>query len=191
MTDKREKLKRLLTQLSFKYSDTPIFPLTSGKMSNFYIDCKMTTLYSKAMPLIGELVFEKIKSFKIQGLGGLTLGADPIAYAAAMFAGHKDVEINSFVIRKEPKKHGLKKWIEGGIKRGDRVVIIEDVITTGGSTIQAIDKANESGLEIVKIIILVDREEGGIENITKKGYEAESLFKKSELLEEFKRINEV
>ncbi len=189
IVQKKESLKKLLTRLSFKYSETPVFPLSSGKMSNFYIDCKMTTLYSIGMALLGDVVYDMVKSMKIKGLGGLTLGADPIAYAAAMIAGQRGEDLVSFVIRKEPKKHGLKKWIEGGVETGDRVVVIDDVITTGGSAIQAIEKAEESGLEIFKVIILVDREEGGRENIIKKGYEVESLFTKTELLEEYDKIN--
>jgi len=184
---KREKLKRLLTEKSFKYSKEPKFQLVSGKISQFYIDCKMTTLLSHGSALIGEIMFDLIEPLNIKGLGGLTLGADPIAQATSVIAGLKGVSLISFVIRKEAKSHGLMKWIEGDISSGDRVVILDDVITTGGSTIKAIDKAIECGLKIVKVIVLVDREEGGRENIEQKGYQVESVFTKSELLEEYKK----
>lgn len=182
------KLKRLLIKKSFKYSEEPIFLLTSGLKSQFYIDCKTVTLFSKGQVLIGTIVYELMQNLNIRGIGGLTLGADPIAQATAMIAGQKGIDLVSFVIRKEAKKHGLMKWIEGDVQSGDRVVIIDDVITTGGSAIQAIEKAEESGLDIVKVIVLVDREEGGRENINKKGYEVESIFTKSELFEEYERL---
>jgi orotate phosphoribosyltransferase len=185
---KKDELRKLLTEKSFKYSEKPIFSLASGRKSQFYIDCKMTTLFSKGQVLIGTIVYELMQNLNIRGIGGLTLGADPIAQATAMIAGQKGIDLVSFVIRKEAKKHGLMKWIEGDVQSGDRVVIIDDVITTGGSAIQAIEKAEESGLDIVKVIVLVDREEGGRENINKKGYEVESIFTKSELFEEYERL---
>ena len=185
---KKDELRKLLTEKSFKYSEEPIFSLASGRKSQFYIDCKMTTLFSKGQVLIGTIVYELMQNLNIRGIGGLTLGADPIAQATAMIAGQKGIDLVSFVIRKEAKKHGLMKWIEGDVQSGDRVVIIDDVITTGGSAIQAIEKAEGSGLDIVKVIVLVDREEGGRENINKKGYEVESIFTKSELFEEYERL---
>lgn len=185
---KKDELRKLLTEKSFKYSEEPIFSLASGRKSQFYIDCKMTTLFSKGQVLIGTIVYELMQNLNIRGIGGLTLGADPIAQATAMIAGQKGIDLVSFVIRKEAKKHGLMKWIEGDVQSGDRVVIIDDVITTGGSAIQAIEKAEESGLVIVKVMVLVDREEGGRENINKKGYEVESIFTKSELFEEYERL---
>jgi len=177
----KDKLRVLLIKKSFKYSNKPVFTLVSGRKSQFYIDCKMTTLYSKGMVYTGNIIYDMIADLSVKGIGGLTLGADPIAQATAMIAGQKGSDLISFVIRKEPKKHGLMKWIEGDIHSGDSVVIIDDVITTGGSTIQAIDKAEESGLYIVKVLVLVDREEGGRENIRDRGYEVESVFTKSEL----------
>ncbi len=181
-------LIKILAEKSLKVSKEPEFLLASGQKSNFYVDCKMTTLFSRGLPLIGEIFFERITSLNIKGIGGLTLGADPIATATAMVAGQRGIDHVSFVIRKESKKHGLMKWIEGGMAPGDRVVIIDDVITTGGSTIKAIDKSEEGGLEIVKVIVLVDREEGGRENIQKRGYEVEAIFTKSELMEEHDRL---
>ncbi len=189
MENNKLLLKKILTEKSLKVSKDPIFPLASGKLSDFYVDCKMTTLFSKGLDLVGKIVFEMIAPLNVKGIGGLTLGADPIANATAMIAGQKGLDLFSFVIRKEPKKHGLMKWIEGGISAGDRVVVIDDVITTGGSAIQAIDKAKDAGLVIVKVIVLVDREEGGRENIRNRGYEVESIFSKSELMEEYAKLS--
>ena len=183
--DKKTLLKRLLAGKSFKYSEKADFLLASGRKSHCYVNCKTTTLYSKGLVLVGETVYEMISQLNIQGIGGLTLGADPIASAAATIAGQHNKDLIAFVIRKEPKKHGLEKWIEGGVRKGDSVVVIDDVITTGGSTIKAIDRAEESGLDIVKVIVLVDREEGGKENIFKRGYEVEPIFTRSELMEEY------
>jgi orotate phosphoribosyltransferase len=185
------RLRRLLTRNSFKYSEEPIFKLVSGEMSKFYIDCKMTTLLSTGLDLVSKVVFEKIKTLKIRGIGGLTLGADPIAISTAMLAGQKNIEMIPFVIRKKPKKHGTMKWIEGDIKPGDRVVILDDVITTGGSVIQAIDRAEKEELDIVKVIVLVDREEGGRENVNDRGYEVEPVFTKSALLSDYQMGYEI
>jgi orotate phosphoribosyltransferase len=189
MSNRKSQLRKLLTERSFKYSNEPIFPLASGRMSQFYVDCKMTTMNSKGSVLIGNLVYGLVESLSIKGIGGLTLGADPIANATALIAGLKDVELNSFSIRKEPKKHGLKKWIEGEINPKDRVVIIDDVITTGGSALKAIDRAIEYGLEIVAVVVLVDREEGGKQNIEKRGFSVKALFTKSDLMEEYEGLH--
>ncbi len=186
--DIRNALKQQLTELSFKYNEKPLFSLVSGKKSNFYIDCKMTTLYSRGLALIGELMYEIINPLNVKGIGGLTLGADPIAVATALIAGQKKKDLISFVIRKEPKKHGMMKFIEGRINAGDKVVIIDDVITTGGSTIKAIEVAEKSNLHIVKVIVLVDRQEGGRENIMKRGYQVEALFTAADLLEESRKL---
>lgn len=186
---KKQILKKILTEKSFNYSKEPIFQLVSGRKSRFYIDCKMTTLYSNGAFLTGQILFDLIKPLNVQGIGGLTLGADPIAVATSVIAGQNGIDLISFVIRKETKKHGLMKYVEGDVKPGDNVIIIDDVITTGGSTLQAIEKAEKAGLKVVKVIVLVDREEGGKENIISKGYEVGSVFTKSELKEEFEKLN--
>lgn len=176
VTKARRRLLEILLAKSFQYNEKPIYKLSSGKMSNYYINCKMTTLDSEAMLLIGKVFYEKVKPLKIQAIGGLTQGADPIAVAAAMISGMEDRGIKAFVVRKRAKEHGLKKLIEGDIHSGNRVVIVDDVITTGQSTIDAIERVRGEGLEIVKVIVLVDRQEGGRENIEKKGVDVESIF---------------
>ncbi|MCC6325237.1 MAG: orotate phosphoribosyltransferase [Candidatus Brocadia sp.] len=182
-----KRLLEILLQKSFKYSEEPVFKLVSGRMSNYYINCKTTTLDPEAMLLIGHLFYQKVKPFHIHAIGGLTLGADPIAFATAMVSGMQDDAINAFVVRKKAKEHGLMKWIEGNVREGDRVVIVDDVVTTGQSTIDAIDRARESNLHVMKAIALVDRQEGGRENIERKEIPFEAVFTREDLMSLYKR----
>ncbi|MFI5305132.1 MAG: orotate phosphoribosyltransferase [Nitrospiria bacterium] len=181
LKDARKRLLEILVKDSFQYADSPQFQLVSGKMSQFYINCKKTTYNAEAMNLIGELLFERISKIESNAIGGLTLGADPIAFAVSMISFQKGRPVSSFVIRKNPKGHGLKSSIEGNLDNIKNVVIVEDVVTTGQSTLEAIDKAEKAGLNVVKVIALVDREEGGKEEIIKKVQDFEALFTKSEL----------
>jgi orotate phosphoribosyltransferase len=157
-------------------------------MSNFYIDCRKVTHNAEGKYLIGNIIFQMIQGLQVDAVGGLTLGADPIASSVAYTAYLNKQMINSFVIRKEQKEHGLKKLIEGAVKDGDRVVIVDDVITTGGSTIRAIKSAREEKLEVVKVVALVDREEGGKEEIEKYISSVEPVFTKTKLLAAYKKV---
>ena len=161
----RKRLIQLIYEKAFKYSEDPIFKLVSGRMSNYYFNCKAVTLDPEGKYLIGNIIFEMIKDLPVNAIGGLTLGADPIADAVAYTSYLKGKPIQAFVVRKTAKTHGTMQWIEGNVKAGDKVVIVDDVITTGKSTIEAITRAKEAGLDIVKVIALVDRQEGGYENI--------------------------
>lgn len=172
----RDQLQDLLYRQSFRYSDQPTFKLTSGQTSRYYIDCKKVTLDPKGATLTGRLVFERIKALRPQGVGGLTLGADPIALAVAVTSYLEGQPIPAYIIRKEPKGHGSRAWIEGNLPEGAAVVVVEDVVTTGGSTIKAIERLKAHGCKILKVIALVDRQEGGREAIEASGYPLESLF---------------
>jgi len=175
----KDVLKKMIKARSFKKSDTPSFPLTSGKMSSFYFNLKSVTMASEGMFHIGHVVLDKIDALGLQpkAIGGLTMGADPIANATALVSHLRDRDIQAFSIRKEPKKHGLKLQIEGDLNAQDDVIIIDDVVTTGGSTIKAIDVAREHDLNVMAVIILVDRcEEKGRENIEKKGVKVHAIF---------------
>lgn len=183
----REKLMKLLIEKSVRYSDTSDFKLASGRMSNFYIDCRKVTHNAEGKYLIGNIIFNMIKDLPIDAIGGLTLGADPIAAAVSYTAFLNKKPVNSFVVRKEQKEHGLKKLVEGDVQAGSRVVIVDDVITTGGSTIKAITAARAEGLEVEQVIVLVDREEGGREEITKYISDVRPLFIKTELLDAYKK----
>jgi len=180
MENSRGKLFNLLYTKSFIYRDNPPFTLTSGAISPYYFDCKATTLNPEGCYLIGQLMFQKIKDFHIDAVGGLTLGADPISLSIALEAFKNNVIINPLIVRKEPKKHGTQKWIEGNVNNVKNVAAIDDVITTGKSTIQAIERLRESGLEVKNAFVIIDREEGGRENIEKVGVNVISLFKRSD-----------
>jgi orotate phosphoribosyltransferase len=188
MKTKKDELINILISKSVKIADTPEFKLASGKRSKIYIDCRKTTCNAQAMILIGNLIFDKIKNLNVNAIGGLTLGADPIANAVSYASEIEKKPINTFIVRKKLKKPGLEKMIEGNIKKSDKVVIVDDVITTGASTIEAIEKAREFGLCVVKAVVLVDRQEGGKENIEKTGISCEAIIKKADLfLEHLKR----
>lgn len=181
----RHQLLEHIIDKSFNYSEEPIFRLVSGRMSNYYIDCKKTTLSADAIDLLGSVMYEQIKDLEAEGIGGLTLGADPIAYATSLTCKLKGKIIHPFIVRKTPKDHGIIKWIEGNVKPEDRVIIIEDVITTGQSTMQAIERSREAGLKVIQIIALVDREEGGRQEISKHAYPFKAVFTRSELIQAF------
>ncbi len=178
----KEELIRLLCRKSVQFSDTPDFRLVSGRMSRLYVNCKPTTLSPRGMFLAGHLMLEAVESADVKGIGGLTFGADPIAVATAFASELAGRPIHAFSIRKAPKDHGIVRWIEGDLAPGDRVVVIDDVATTGGSTIRAIERARSEGIAVVRAVVLVDREEGGLDNIRKEVPDATALILRSELL---------
>ncbi|HZX36190.1 MAG TPA: orotate phosphoribosyltransferase [Thermodesulfobacteriota bacterium] len=178
----RDKLLNILFEKSFRYDPDKGFLLSSGAKSDMYVDAKKTVLSAEGMVLTGRLLFERIKNDSIDGIGGLTLGADPLAYAAALVSNMEGKPLNVFIVRKEPKKHGTEQWIEGPLKPGARVVIVDDVVTTGASTIKAVEKAIKAGFKVVKALVLLDREEGGRQNV-EKHCAFESLFTRKDLLD--------
>ncbi|MGB9715827.1 MAG: orotate phosphoribosyltransferase [Thermodesulfovibrionales bacterium] len=183
----KKRLIELIIEKAFKYSQKPVFKLVSGRISNYYFNCKAVALHPEGMHLIGNIIFEMIKDLNVKGIGGLTLGADPIAYAVSYTSYLKGNPIEAFIVRKSPKDHGIsRQLIEGNVRKGDRVVIVDDVITTGKSTIEAITKAKEEGLEIVKVIAFIDRQEGGREAVEESGYKVESVITKDEVMKQYK-----
>ncbi len=182
----KSRLIELVIEKAFRYSEEPVFKLVSGKMSRYYFNCKAVTLNPEGMYLIGNILFDSVKDANIHGIGGLTLGADPIAYAVAYTSYLNKKPIEAFVVRKTPKTHGTMQWIEGNIRSGDRVVIVDDVITTGQSTIQAIERAKEGGLNIIKIVTLIDRQEGGKEAVEALGYKVDAIITKDEVMSLYK-----
>lgn len=171
MNDK-DTIISLIKERSFKKTDTPSFRLSSGKMSCYYFNMKKITLSPDGSVLIGRLMYEKIQelNLKPKGIGGLMHGADPIAVATSLTSSLRNNPIQAFAIRPKPKKHGLQLQIEGNVEKGDKVIIIDDVVTTGGSTIEAIKIARNHGLEIIGVIVLLDRcEENGKQNIEAEG----------------------
>ncbi|MDH4027910.1 MAG: orotate phosphoribosyltransferase [Nitrospirota bacterium] len=185
----KKRLIELIIDRTFKFTDEPTFRLASGKMSSYYFNCKPTTLNAEGMFLVGNLLYGLIKDQKdwtMTAVGGLTLGADPLANAIAYTSYLKNDPLESFVVRKEPKKHGTMLWVEGNVREGDSVVIVEDVVTTGGSTIKAIDRAKNCGLKIAGVIVLIDRQEGGIEAIESLGVTVRTLLTKEDIFSAYK-----
>lgn len=191
--DPKEQLLKLLVRHSFQYSAEATFTLASGRKSNYYINCKRTTFMPQAMLLLGRLFLERISAAEqaegvcIDAVGGMTLGADPIAYSIAYQSALEGRPIQAFSVRKQPKEHGAQKWVEGFETAGARVAIIEDVVTTGGSTLMAIEGALHAGFKIVRVLALVDRQEGGREELRKRGYELEAIYNTEDLLRAWRK----
>lgn len=178
----REELRGLLLERSFKLGD---FTLSSGKKSDYYVDCRTTTLHPRGSRLIAALMLPIIRQWEAGQVGGLTLGADPLA-ATISYASDEDAgaaPVPAFIVRKESKGHGRGRRIEGCFDPSLRTVVVEDVITTGGSALKAVEAARSEGAEVVGVIAVVDREEGGREAIEAEGIEVSSLFTASELKE--------
>lgn len=179
---KKERLAKIIIERSFKYSEDPPFTLASGKKSNYYFNCKPTTLDPEGMNLIGEIIFDLLKNDDVTAAGGLTLGADPIANAVSMISFQKGKPIKSFIVRKDVKEHGTKSAVEGNVSAGEKVIIIDDVITTGASTITAIEQAQKAGLIVAKVVALIDREEGGRENILRYIKDIDAVFTRTQIM---------
>ena len=188
LKEKKERLAKIILERSFKYSDNPPFTLASGRQSNYYFNCKPTTLDPEGMNLIGAIIFAMVKNSNITAAGGLTLGADPIANALSVISYQKRKPIKSFIVRKDVKDHGTKSPIEGNVVSGETVLILDDVITTGGSTITAIEQARRAGLIVDGVITLIDREEGGRENILIYVDNLKSVLTRTEIMAIRKRI---
>ena len=179
----RERLLHLLKTKSYREGRVV---LASGKESDFYIDCRQTSLSAEGHRLIWSLFLQLIseKFPQATAVGGPTLGADPLVSAVSLTSILQGKSLVAVIVRKEAKGHGTGAWIEGmaNLKEGDTVVMLEDVVTTGGSSLRAVKRAEEAGLKVPGILVLVDRNEGGQENIEKAGYTLVSLYNKSDFL---------
>ncbi|RMG60258.1 MAG: orotate phosphoribosyltransferase [Deltaproteobacteria bacterium] len=178
----RERLRKLIQELAYEKGEVI---LASGKKSDFYVDCRQVTLHSEGGYLVGSVILDMLTKGgePVEAVGGLTMGADPMVTSVSVLSHIRGVPLHAFIVRKEAKKHGKGAWIEGtkNLREGMKVAILEDVVTTGGSTLKAVEKAEEFGLKVERIICLVDREEGGRENIEKAGYRLESVFTRKEI----------
>ena len=183
----KERLLAILRERSVFHGD---FILSSGARSNYYIDCRLTTLHPEGAWLVGQVMHGLIQSeaaragIKISAVGGLTMGADPVALAVGIFsflAGEKP-PLEAFVVRKAAKGHGQTKLIEGHFKAGDSVVVLDDVVTRGDSTISAINAVVNEGGKVAFVAVLVDRQEGGRKKIEEIGYRVVSVFERDQLL---------
>lgn len=177
------RLRELLTQLSFEHRKVT---LSSGKESDFYIDCKRTALTAEGHFLIGRLLLDEVLVHAPQAIavGGLTLGADPLASAVSTMSYVAGRPLHAFIVRKEPKGHGTAQWIERPpqLVAGSTVAILEDVVTTGASTLKAIERSQSEGLKVAGAFALVDRLEGGREAVEAQGHALRTLFTRKDFI---------
>jgi orotate phosphoribosyltransferase len=180
MENEHEQLRRILKENSLMFGD---FTLASGKKSSFYFDSKKTTLLPEGAWLTARAVLRIVreKGIDAQAIGGLTLGADPIVCPVAALSQVEGPKLRAFIVRKEAKEHGTGKRIEGNLAPASRVIIVDDVVTTAGSTLQAIEAAQSAGHEVVAVICLVDREEGGAEKLA--SWPFYPIFRRREIFE--------
>jgi orotate phosphoribosyltransferase len=186
----RSSMDELLEILKEKSVCRGTFTLASGAQSDLYIDAKQTTQDPRGAILVGRVGWELVKrvardlNVGVDGIGGLTMGADPIALSIGIFSHLENPSsgLQTFVVRKSPKAHGRHKLIEGNFSADDSVVIVEDVITTGGSTLKAIEAVEAAGGRVAFVLALVDRQEGGRENIEKHGYRVVPIFTREDLI---------
>jgi orotate phosphoribosyltransferase len=158
----RDRIAELLALYAYREGD---FVLSSGRASKFYLDAKQVTYRPEGMSLVGHAVLDLLSSHRIQAIGGLTLGADAIVGSTVMASGVQGRPVPGFVVRKSPKTHGLSKWIEGPSPAHQRVAIVDDVVTTGKSVLDAVTRAKDAGAIVVAVVALVDRQEGGAQKI--------------------------
>lgn len=176
--NKKEKLKELIKRDAVKFGK---FILSSGKESDIYVDLRKVTLNPAGASIIGALTYDLIRDRKVDAVGGMSVGADPIAVATSLAAYQDGREIMAFLVRKTQKAHGTQNVIEGPIMAGLRALVVEDVITTGASTISAIERIKEAGMAIEMVVAVFDRCEGGKEAIEALGYEVCSLLARHDL----------
>ena len=181
--DNRQRLKEILLEKSYREGT---FKLSSGLESDFYIDGKQTTLSAEGAYHCGKLIFELIRDndTKIDSVGGMTLGADPLVTAASMVSFLEKSPIPAFIVRKESKGHGTEQYIEGlkNMPEGCTVALLEDVVTTGGTLLEVIDRVEAQGFKVGLVVTVVDRQEGGAEVLAEKGYPLKAIFTREQLL---------
>ncbi len=181
--DEKQRLKNILLKKSYRKGT---FTLTSGKTSDFYVDGKQTTLDAEGSYLCGKLLYDLIRREPeaIQAVGGMTLGADPLVTAVSVVSYLEKGPIPAFIVRKEAKGHGTGNYIEGlkNMPEGCRVALVEDVVTTGGTLLQVIERVEAAGFVVGLVVTIVDRQEGGAEILADRGYPLKALFTRQELL---------
>ncbi|MBO4300222.1 MAG: orotate phosphoribosyltransferase [Desulfovibrio sp.] len=177
----KRRLARLLVDKSYREGD---FLLASGRRSDYYFDCRVTALHAEGAWLIGTLFNDLLKPLDIKGVGGMTMGADPLVAATTVISHEQGRPLHGLLVRKEAKGHGTGQFVEGlgNFSAGDRVAMLEDVVTTGGSLLKACDRVRDAGLSIVAVCAILDREEGGREKLSEAGYDLHALFTRAELV---------
>jgi len=176
--NKKERLLELIRKNTVRGK----IRLSSGRISDYYIDCRMVSLDPEGATLIGEILFDMLKNEDMDAVGGPTLSAVPIITALAVVSYQRGRPIPVFIIRKEKKRYGRRKVIEGLLEKNSRVVIVDDVATTGNSLINAINAVREEGCEVKRVVVIVDREESARDRLREMGYKLESIFNVREIL---------
>jgi len=176
--------ERLISILAERSARRGQFTLASGRQSTLYIDARLTTMSPDGLALIGPLALAALRqsNWQVDAIGGLTLGADPISYAISYASASTDTPLRAFTVRKEAKTHGTGRLIEGPFREGDRVAVVEDVITTGGSALRAVDAIRAAGGSVSGVLALVDREEGGRAALEDVGLSVIVLARASEIV---------
>ena len=169
----RMALLPLLASQAYRHGN---FTLASGRSSHHYVNCKPVSLSGTGLALLGALMLEQVEA-EARAVAGLTLGADPLVSAVAMMAALVGQELNALIVRKEAKGHGTGAWLEGPLpEQGSTITVLEDVVTTGGSSLKAVQQLREAGYTVNRVVTIVDRQEGGVEAMTAAGLELRSLF---------------
>lgn len=169
----RNRLIELVRQYALKFGS---FTLASGKTANFYLDCRQLTLHPQGANQIAAGMLMLLADSMPDAIGGLAIGADPISAATITLAGQQNIDLMGFIVRKEAKQHGMGRQVEGPVRAGMRAVIVEDVVTSGGSALKAVDAAREFGLNVDRILAVIDRLEGGREAIEAQGLKLQTLL---------------
>ena len=181
----KENLLTLLAQKAYRFGD---FSLASGKKSSHYVNCKPVSLSGQGLLSISSLFLKQINARDI-GVAGLTLGADPLVSGVVMLASQSGMNLSGLIVRKEAKGHGTGAWLEGPLPpKGSIITVLEDVVTTGGSSLKAVEQLRAQGYLVKQVLAIVDREEGGLDAMSKEGLELNSLFSLKEIVEKFKSL---
>jgi len=169
----RDALQQLIREKALQFGD---FTLASGKKASYYLDCRQITLDAQGARLVGEGMLELLASDLPDLVGGMAIGADPITAATLTLAGVRGLPLRGVMVRKEAKQHGTGRFVEGPFREGESIAIVEDVVTTGGSSLLAIERCEAVGLKVQRVLAIIDRLEGGREAFAQRGYELTTLF---------------
>ena len=178
----KNRLARVLVEKSYLEGD---FTLTSGKKSDYYFDCRQSSLNPEGAFLIGTIFCDMLKDMAVDAVAGMTMGADPLVTATSLTAYARGHHLPALIVRKQAKGHGTARAIEGlaNVEKGAKVVVLEDVVSSGGSVLQACDRIREAGLHVVAVFCILNREEGGAEAIGEAGYPVRAIFTRKELVQ--------
>jgi orotate phosphoribosyltransferase len=169
----KQALIALVREKALEFGD---FTLASGKKASYYLDCRKVTLHSSGANLIAEGILELLGDDLPDAVGGMAIGADPITAAVITVAGQQGKQLNGFIVRKEAKAHGKGRDVEGPVQAGETAVIVEDVVTTGGSSLKAIEKVEAAGIKVQGVVAIIDRLEGGAQAFADRGYQLQTLL---------------